>query len=173
MAIRTEEVLPMRAQSYATSSSECGFSESISNRTAEARSLSVTPGSAICRTVTSSRGKRMVAARCPTPSFCKKAAYAAPHSAAGCSRKCGIVSSPSTRTPEGRSRTTVTVRSCGSDFDPDAGPEGEPFCKINTCHEICTSLQNAGVVVPAQDVERWIPIRSQQLDHGGNGAVQI
>ena len=72
MAIRTEDVLPIRAQSYATSSSECGFRESISKRTADARSLSVTPGSEICRTVTSSLGKSMVAARCPDTQLLQK-----------------------------------------------------------------------------------------------------
>ncbi len=144
MAIRTERVLPIRAQSYATSSSECGFRESISKRTAEARSLSVTPGSEICRTVTSSLGKSMVAARCPTPSFCKKPAYAAPQSAAGCSRKCGIVElaqhSHAVRTKADDGDGEIL----GSDFDPDAGPDGEPFCKINACHCKPVLLQNAG-----------------------------
>src|SRR5665213_1030275 len=172
MAIRTEDVLPIRPQSYATSSSECGFSESISNRTAESRSLSVTPGSEICRTVTSSLGKSMVAARCPTPSFCKKPAYAAPQSAAGCSRKCGMLSSPSTLAPLGRSRTTVTVNSWDPISIPMPVPMASHFAKSIVVMAVVL-LQKWGVVIPTHDVERRILFRAEQLHHGGDGAAQI
>ncbi len=74
MPTRMPAVLPMRAQSNAASSSEYGFSESISNRMADARSLSETPGNATCRTITSSRGKSTEAARWAAPSFFKNAA---------------------------------------------------------------------------------------------------
>src|SRR3984957_13847993 len=172
MAIRTEDVLPIRAQSYATSSSECGFRESISKRTADSRSLSVTPGSEICRTVTSSRGRSMVAARCPTPSFCKKPVYAAPQSAAGCSRKCGMVSSPSTRAPLGRRRTTVTVSSWDPISIPMPVPMASHFAKSIVVIAVVL-LQNRGVVIPTHDVEWRILFRGQQLDHSGGGPVQI
>src|ERR1700683_4140124 len=172
MAIRTEDVLPIRAQSYATSSSECGFRESISKRTADSRSLSVTPGSEICRTVTSSLGKSMVAARCPTPSFCKKPAYAAPQSAAACSRKCGMVSSPSTRTPLGRRRTTVTISSWDPISIPMPVPTASHFAKSIVVIAVVL-LQKRGVVIPTHDVEWRILFRGQQLHHGGDGAVQI
>src|SRR5471030_1518451 len=126
-------------------------------------SLLATPGSAICRTMTSRRGSSTVALRWAMPSDLRNCEYSEPHSAAGRVAKFSTLSRPSTRMREGRTRAATISRSAA----PISMPTPEPNASsLRRSWEIGISKGMPGLIAPAgaaessvvppQDVDRRI-----------------